>query len=54
METEELYTDILNASSREVFISATDTHLVATSFQKSVSINPNTLTEEVKSQLEAY
>lgn len=54
METKELYSDILKAPFGEFFISATDTHLIAASFQKSVSINPNTLTEEVKSQLEAY
>jgi methylated-DNA-[protein]-cysteine S-methyltransferase len=54
METEELYTDILKAPFGEFFISATNTHLVATSFRESVQTNPNPLTEEVKSQLEAY
>lgn len=54
MATKELYTDILKAPFGELFISATDSHLVSVSFTEQVSVNPNHLTAEVKTQLQAY
>ena len=54
METKEIFTDILEAPFGELFISATDSHVVSVSFLKSVLVNPNQLTAEVKAQLTAY
>jgi len=54
METKEIFTDILKAPFGELFISATDSHVVSVSFLKSVLVNPNQLTAEVKAQLTAY
>ena len=54
METKEIFTDTLEAPFGELFISATDSHVVSVSFLKSVLVNPNQLTAEVKAQLTAY
>ena len=54
MEIKTLYTDIITAPFGELFISATDSHLVSVSFTEQVSVNPNHLTAEVKTQLQAY
>jgi methylated-DNA-[protein]-cysteine S-methyltransferase len=54
MATSEIYTDILKAPFGELFISATDAHLVSVSFVKQVPVKPNQLTGEAKVQLHAY
>lgn len=54
METKKIYTDILKAPFGEFFISATDSHVVYTSFKAPVSINPNRITTETKAQLHDY